>query len=156
MKSVLLLAVLFLMATPASAATYFAAVSGGVVTKLMEASADNAPVPTTECPGCVVVSKAEYDAYAAAYSSAGRSKFIDKDDFMARFTPAEQSAITVRMNTNAATREHIVFMRQRFDITAPKVVAFIDALIAAGTICPNTAACPSGTAARKAELLARP
>ena len=74
MRLVILLALLG-AAVPARAQTYFAALNqDGSIARLAEADASGAAVPTDgSCPGCQVVTQAQYQAYQAQIAAAAQA-----------------------------------------------------------------------------------
>jgi hypothetical protein len=142
MKIAIFSIALSLCAGHAGAQTYFSKTENGVVT-LMEAAASNAPVPAS-CPGCAVVTAAQFQALSAQVQAAGRPTVIPKYAFYGRFTPAQRVAISdsdvvgIRRGVSWATTIESV------DLTAPRVSAWLDFMVTAGII----------TAADKTAILA--
>ena len=127
---------LLLVSFPAWSQTYFARVVSGNVEQLMEASASGASVPPS-CPGCVVVSEAQYQDHVKTMRDMGRSKIVDKDAFLSRFSPTEITAINARAETNATIRKGLLFMKNRVDVTDPDIVGMVDAAISTRDLAAN-------------------
>lgn len=132
--------VVLLLGGPAGAQTYFARLNqDNTVAQLVEATADNASVPAS-CPGCSVVTKNQYDTYAAQVNAAGAHAYIARADFWDRFTDAEKAAVVVASRANTMLGNTIAVwlvtaqIAEQIDLLSAKASQGLDVLVTAGII----------------------